>query len=51
MSTINTNMPSNSNFDLARLKPAGSFGSTNGGWCYDAYPELKPLNAGSRICI
>lgn len=38
-------------FSLAALRPAGSFGSTNGGWCYDAYPELQPLNAGSRICI
>lgn len=37
--------------ELARFRPAGSFGSTNGGWCYDAYPELKPLDAGSRICI
>lgn len=38
-------------YSPARLRPAGSFGSTNGGWCYDAYPDLKPLNAGARICI
>jgi len=46
----NSNTYSNT-LDLAMLRPAGSFGSTNGGWGYDAYPELKPLNAGSRICI
>lgn len=50
MSEPNPNA-NNGDFCLARLRPAGSFGSTNGGWCYDAYPELKPLNAGARICI
>jgi len=42
----------NEDIHLARLRPSGSsFGSTNGGWCYDAYPNLKPLDAGARICI
>jgi hypothetical protein len=51
MNHVISNILNNSSPDLATLRPAGSFGSTNGGWCYDAYPELKPLNAGSRICI
>jgi hypothetical protein len=38
-------------FAVARLRSAGSFGSANGGWCYDAYPELSPLDAGARICV
>ena len=48
----NQNLPhGNPALDIARLRPAGSFGSTNGGWCYDAYPDLEPLRAGARICI
>jgi len=23
----------------------------NGGWCYDAYPDLKPLKAGATIPV
>ena len=29
----------------------GEFGSRNGGWAYDAYPELETLDAGRCIKI
>lgn len=37
--------------DLPRLRTQSSFGSCNGGWAYDAYPDLEPLNAKSNINI
>ena len=36
--------------DIARLKNQ-DFGSCNGGWAYDAYPELETLDAGRSITI
>jgi len=51
MNPTQLDLQSGDDLSLATLRPAGSFGSTNGGWCYDAYPELEPLKAGSRICI
>jgi len=36
--------------NLARIKNR-KFGSTNGGWAYDAYPELETLDAGRSITI
>jgi len=36
--------------DIARLKNH-DFGSCNGGWAYDAYPELETLDAGRSITI
>lgn len=37
--------------DLARIRPGHAFGATNGGWAYDAYPELETLDAGRAITI
>ncbi len=36
---------------IARLKKKQSFGACNGGWAYDAYPQLETLDAGRRISI
>ena len=36
---------------IARLKPRHRFGMANGGWAYDAYPELETLDAGKRITV
>ena len=36
---------------IARLDKDRSFGATNGGWAYDAYPELETLDAGRTITI
>jgi len=33
--------------NLARMK-SNEFGSCNGGWAYDAYPELETLDAGYK---
>ncbi len=32
--------------DLAVIRPQNLFGASNGGWAYDAYPELEKLDAG-----
>lgn len=37
--------------DICRLKYQQDFGSCNGGWAYDAYPELETLDAGRSITI
>lgn len=37
--------------DIARIKAGHSFGATNGGWAYDAYPDLETLDAGKAITI
>lgn len=37
--------------DMARLRDGQDFGSCNGGWAYDAYPELETLDAGRCITI
>lgn len=42
--------PTITTYDLARLR-AGAFGASNGGWAYDAYPELETLDAGAAITI
>jgi len=36
---------------LATLRSSASFGSSNGGWAYDAYPELETLDAGRSITV
>lgn len=36
---------------IARLKPDHRFGMANGGWAYDAYPELATLDAGASITV
>ncbi|MCZ7545505.1 MAG: DUF2961 domain-containing protein [Anaerolineae bacterium] len=36
---------------LARLHRDRRFGVSNGGWAYDAYPELETLDAGRAITI
>jgi hypothetical protein len=36
---------------IARLHKDRSFGMTNGGWRYDAYPELESLDAGKSITV
>ncbi len=36
---------------MARIHAEHRTGMGNGGWCYDAYPELKPLNAGATIPV
>ena len=36
---------------IARLKPNHRFGMANGGWAYDAYPELETLDAGKAITV
>jgi len=37
--------------NLARLGWGRDFGSCNGGWAYDAYPELETLDSGRCITI
>jgi hypothetical protein len=37
--------------EMARLRPYHTFGVANGGWAYDAYPELETLDAGRAITI
>jgi hypothetical protein len=37
--------------NIASLKRDHRFGSRNGGWSYDAYPELETLDAGKCITI
>jgi len=37
--------------DITRLNNQRNFGSCNGGWAYDAYPELETLDAGRSITI
>ena len=37
--------------DIATLRPDRAFGSRNGGWAYDAYPELETLDKGRAITI
>ena len=39
------------NFEITKLNNQGNFGSCNGGWAYDAYPELETLDAGRCITI
>ena len=39
------------NFDMTKLNNQRNFGSCNGGWAYDAYPELETLDAGRCITI
>ncbi len=36
---------------LATLRDRSSFGFSNGGWAYDAYPELETLDAGRTITV
>lgn len=37
--------------DLVRLRSAESFGFGNGGWVWDAYPDLERLDAGARATV
>lgn len=37
--------------EIARIKPYARFGMCNGGWAYDAYPELETLDAGRAITV
>jgi hypothetical protein len=37
--------------ELARVRENTYSGATNGGWAYDAYPELETLDAGRAITI
>jgi len=37
--------------DIARIRTGHTFGASNGGWAYDAYPELETLDAGRAITI
>jgi hypothetical protein len=37
--------------ELATIRPQHRFGMSNGGWAYDAYPELETLDAGRAITI
>ena len=37
--------------EIARLRSGRVFGMSNGGWPYDAYPALEPLNAGRAITV
>lgn len=36
---------------IARVRPGHRFGMANGGWAYDAYPELATLDAGASIVV
>ncbi len=38
-------------FDIARIDSCRNSLIANGGWCYDAYPELEPLDAGKSVVI
>jgi hypothetical protein len=38
-------------YELARIRPDRPNGFSNGGWCYDRYPDLEPLNAGATITV
>lgn len=35
--------------EITRIKPHARFGMCNGGWAYDAYPELETLDAGRAM--
>lgn len=37
--------------DVARIRNDRTTGFANGGWCYDRYDNLKPLNAHSQITV
>ncbi len=37
--------------EIARLRRRSNFGMCNGGWAYDAYPDLETLDAGRSIVI
>ncbi len=37
--------------DIARLRRADQFGFSNGGWAYDAYPDLPTLDAGTAMPV
>ncbi|MEJ5253454.1 MAG: DUF2961 domain-containing protein [Chthonomonadetes bacterium] len=37
--------------DISRIQSGVRSGMGNGGWCYDAYPDLQPLKAGATIPI
>lgn len=37
--------------DIAKINKKFSFGSCNGGWAYDAYPEIETLDSGKSIKI
>ncbi len=37
--------------NIAKIKNKHIFGSCNGGWAYDAYPEIETLDAGKSIRI
>ncbi|MBD3182196.1 DUF2961 domain-containing protein [Candidatus Poribacteria bacterium] len=39
------------NENIARIRKDRTFGACNGGWAYDAYPELETLDAGRSITI
>jgi len=39
------------NRDIAVLRPDATFGARNGGWAYDAYPEMETLDKGRAITI
>lgn len=36
---------------MAHLRPSHTYGFSNGGWAYDAYPELETLDAGKSITV
>ncbi len=36
---------------IAQIRPERRTGMGNGGWCYDAYPDLQPLKAGATIPV
>lgn len=38
-------------YPIARRRVGHKTGMANGGWCYDNYPELQPLNANSTVEI
>ncbi len=38
-------------FELAKIESRRRSFCANGGWCYDAYPELEPLDAGKSVVI
>ena len=41
----------NDSLHLARIQPERRFGFSNGGWAYDAYPDLETLDAGRAMTI
>jgi D-arabinan exo alpha-(1,3)/(1,5)-arabinofuranosidase (non-reducing end) len=51
LSVVSVSSGEQASLGIATLRPGVKSGFSNGGWNFDAYPELKPLNAGKAIVV